>query len=129
MPRLCIVYPGICLTTEENLGKRQLEYPESARLISAEGDSLCKLAIADDGLDWPAGPCRPWLSRQATGTILGQRMYLPSCLIRVFPTSTNFESKLAVRALMKIICSNPSQAKVLTRGGDLREAKVDVPVC
>jgi hypothetical protein len=23
---------------------------------------LVDLAIAVDGLDWPAGPCRPWLS-------------------------------------------------------------------
>jgi len=26
------------------------------------------------GLDWPAGPCRPWLSHQATGSTLGQRI-------------------------------------------------------
>ena len=37
------------------------------------------LAIADDGLDWPATPCRPWLSRQATGSTLGHLKYLPSC--------------------------------------------------
>ena len=33
----------------------------------------------------------------ATGSTLGQRMYLPSCRTRAFPTSANFESKLAVR--------------------------------
>jgi len=32
---------------------------------------LVELAIAVDGLDWPAAPCRPWLSRQATGSTLG----------------------------------------------------------
>jgi len=58
------------------------------------------LAIAGDGLDWPAGPCRPWLSRQATGSTLGQLNYLPSCRTRGFPTSANLESKLSVRALM-----------------------------
>jgi hypothetical protein len=61
---------------------------------------LVDLAIEGDGLDWPASPCRPWLSLQATGSTLGQRKYLPSCRTRAFPTSTNFESKLAVRALM-----------------------------
>jgi len=36
----------------------------------------------------------------AMGLTLGQRKYLPSCRTRGFPTSANFESKLAVRALM-----------------------------
>jgi hypothetical protein len=40
VPRLCIVYPGICLTTEENHGKPQSGYPKGARLISAERDSF-----------------------------------------------------------------------------------------
>jgi len=58
------------------------------------------LAIASDGLGWPAIPCRPWLSRQAMGSTLGQRKYLPSCRTRRFPTSANFESKLSIRTLM-----------------------------
>jgi len=61
---------------------------------------LVDLAIAGNGLDWPAGSCRPWLTLKATGSTLGQRRYLPSCRTRVFSTSANFESKLAVRALM-----------------------------
>jgi len=61
---------------------------------------LVDLAIAGDGLDWPAVPCRPWLSRQATRSTFGQLKYLPSCRTGVFPTSANFESKLSVRALM-----------------------------
>jgi len=60
---------------------------------------LVYLATAGDGLECPAGPCRPWLSRQATGSTLGQPKYLPSSRNRGFPTSANFESKLAVRAL------------------------------
>jgi len=40
------------------------------------------MAIAGDGLDWPAGPCRPSLTRQATWSTLGQRKYLPSCHTR-----------------------------------------------
>ena len=100
VPRLCIAYPGICLTTEENHGKPQLGYPKGDRLTSAERDSFSRLAIAGDGLDWPTGLCSPSLSRQVTGSILGQRKYLPSCRTRGFPTSANSEPKLAVRALM-----------------------------
>ena len=100
MPRLCILYPGICLTTEENRGKPRSVQPKGARLISANAIRSVDLAIAGDGLDWPAGPCRPWLSRQATVSTLGQRKYLPSCRTRGFSTSANFESKLVVRALM-----------------------------
>jgi len=58
------------------------------------------LAIAGDGFDCPLVPCRPWISRQATGKILCQLTYLPSCRTRGFPTSPNFESKLSVRNLM-----------------------------
>ena len=102
VPRLCTVYPGICLTTEENHGKPQSGYPKGTRLISAERDSirLVDLAIAGDGLNWPAGPCHPLLSRQVTGSTLGQHKYLPSCRTRGFPTSAIFESKLTVRTLM-----------------------------
>jgi hypothetical protein len=58
------------------------------------------VAIAGDGLDWSADPCRPWLSHQSTGSTLGQLKYLLSCRTRRFHTSANFESKLAVGALM-----------------------------
>jgi hypothetical protein len=94
------LYPGICLTTEENHVKPQSGYPKGARLNMAERIRLVDLAIAGDSLDWPAGPCRPWLSPQATGSTLGQLDYLPSRRTRGFPTSANFESKLAVRDLM-----------------------------
>jgi hypothetical protein len=97
VPRLCIVYPGICLTTEENHGNPQSRYQKGARLISAERDSASRLGHCGR---WPAGPCRPWLSRQETGSTLGERKYLPSCRTKGFPTSADFESKLAVRALI-----------------------------
>jgi hypothetical protein len=97
VPRLCIIYLGICLTTEENHKKPQSGYPEGARLIGAERDSFSRLGHRGQ---WPAGLHRPWLSRQATGSTLGQSKYLPSCRTRGFPTSANFESKLAVRALI-----------------------------
>ena len=61
---------------------------------------LVDLAITDDGLDWPAVPSRPWLSRQAMASTLSQRKYLRSCRASGFPTSANFESKFLARALM-----------------------------
>jgi hypothetical protein len=60
---------------------------------------LVDLAIATDGPDWPAGSRHPWLTSKATGSTLGQRRYLPRCRTRGFPTSANFESELAIRAL------------------------------
>jgi hypothetical protein len=45
--------------TEKNHGKPHSGYPKGARLISAESDSFSRLAIAGDGLDRPAVPCRP----------------------------------------------------------------------
>jgi len=101
MPRLCIIYHGICLTTEEKSRKNLSQGNQKALGLPAPNAiSLVDLAIAGDGLDWPAGPCRSWLSRQATRSALGQRKYLPSCRARGFPTSAKFESKLAVRAVM-----------------------------
>jgi len=40
---------------------------------------LVDFAITGDSLDWPAVPCHPWLSRQATVSTLRQLTYLPSC--------------------------------------------------
>ena len=51
---------------------------------------LVDLAIASDDHEWPAGPCRPWLSHQATGSTLGQRKYLPSCRTRGSPRQLTF---------------------------------------
>jgi len=61
---------------------------------------LVDLAIAGDGLDWPAAPHRPWLTRQAMGSTLGQHKYLSSCCTRGFVTSAKFELKLSLRTLM-----------------------------
>ena len=99
VPGIWIVYPGICLTTEEKSrtnhsqgNGRALDWPALNAIC------LVDLAIAGDGLDWPADPCGSWLSRKATWSTLVQRKYLQSCRIRGFPISANFESKLAVRA-------------------------------
>jgi len=45
--------------TSVRVAERRSADPNTIRLVD--------LAIAGDGLDWPAAPCRPWLSRQATG--------------------------------------------------------------
>ena len=66
--------------------------PDAIRLVD--------LTIAGDGIEWPAVPCRPWLSRQDMGSTPGQLKYLPSCRTRGFPTSAYFDSKLFVMALI-----------------------------
>jgi hypothetical protein len=92
------LYPGVCLTTEEKSRKNLSQCSRKALGWSAPNAiRLVDLAIA---LDWPADPCRPWLSHQAKGSTLGQLKYTPSCRTRGFPKSANFESKLAVRALL-----------------------------
>jgi hypothetical protein len=61
---------------------------------------LVDLVIVGNGLNWPAGPCHPWLSCKVTGSTLGHCKYLLSCCTGGFSTSANFQSKLADRALM-----------------------------
>jgi hypothetical protein len=62
--RLCLLYPGFCLTPEENLSQGNRKALGCSALKAVY---LVDLAIEGDGLDWPAGPCHPLLSRQATG--------------------------------------------------------------
>jgi len=89
VPRLCIVHPGICLTTEEKSQKTLSQGIQRALGWSASNAvRLVDLAIVCYGLNWPAGPCRPWLLHQVTGSALSQ--YLPNCHTRRFPTSANF---------------------------------------
>ena len=40
VPRLCIIYPGICLTTEETHGKPQSGYLKGARLVTQRRPQL-----------------------------------------------------------------------------------------
>jgi hypothetical protein len=67
--------------------KKITENPNAIRLVD--------LAVSGNCLDWPAGPCRPWLSRQTTGSTLGQRI----CRLAILgdSPSANFESKLCGR--------------------------------
>jgi len=100
VPRLFIEYTDISLQLR-NITENISQGNGMALGCSApNGILLVDLAIAGDGLDWPVVPCRPWLSRQATGSTLDQPKYLTSCRTRRFPTSANFGSKLSVRALM-----------------------------
>jgi len=68
VPRLFILYTGICLQLKKIT--ENLRVPE---MRSADPNTihLVDLAMASDGLDWPAAPCHPWLSRQATGSTPG----------------------------------------------------------
>jgi len=52
-----------------NWGKSRKTSVRIAERRSADPNTIrfVDLTIAGDGLDWPAAPCRPWLSRQATG--------------------------------------------------------------
>ena len=118
---LCIVYTGICLTTQEKSRKNLSQSNRKALGWSAPNAiRLVDLAIAGDGLDWPAGPCRPWLSRQAMESTLDQRKYLQICRNKGFPMSAIFESKFAVRALMWSANSGTPRSSciclLLTRG-------------
>ena len=101
VPRLCIVDPGIHLRTEEKSRKNLNHIIRKTLGWSAlNWIRLVDLAIAYDSLDWPAGPCRTCVSRQASGPTPCQCKYLSSCRTRGFPTSTNFYSKLAVWVVM-----------------------------
>ena len=101
VPQLCIVYPGICLTTEEKSLKNLSQVNRRTLDCSAPNAlRLVDLAITGNDLDWPVDPCRPWLLRQATESTLGQ---LSICRVAVLwgsPHQLTFESKLSVRALM-----------------------------
>jgi hypothetical protein len=46
-------------------------------MIGVKAIRLVDLVIGCDGLGWPGGPYRPWVSLQATGSTLGQSKYLP----------------------------------------------------
>ena len=99
VPRLCIVYPGICPTTEENSLENLIQGNRRACGWSALNlIRLVDLAIAGDGLDWPAVPCRPWLSRQPTRSTLGQRKYLSICHALV-----SIEKLIFISALPKLL--------------------------
>jgi hypothetical protein len=59
--------PSICLTTE---GKITENLSQGSRMAlgctATNAIGFVDVVIAGEGLDWPAVPCRPWLSRQST---------------------------------------------------------------
>jgi hypothetical protein len=82
--RLCIEYTNIAfqlkITETPSQGDRMAIGCSAPNAIL-----FVDLAIAGVGLGLPVVPCRPWLSRRATGSTLGQRKYLPSCRTRGSP--------------------------------------------
>jgi hypothetical protein len=98
--RLCICTLALALQLRKITENLSQDIRKALGSTAPNAIRLIDLAIAGDGLDWPAGLCRPWLSSQAKGSTLRQLKYLPICRARGFPTSANFESNLAVRALM-----------------------------
>jgi hypothetical protein len=100
VPRLCIILClDICLTSEEKSRKTLIQGTQKVLGFSTPGTiRLVDLSPSSDGLDRPASPYRPWLTRRAEVPTLGQRNYLPSCRNRGFPMSGNLESKLTVGA-------------------------------
>jgi hypothetical protein len=97
VPRLCIYTLAFALQLRKIKENLTHGIRKALGCTGPNAIHLVDLAIAGDDLEWPAGPCRPWLSPQATESTLGQLKYLPIC---GFPTSVNFDLKLAVRALM-----------------------------
>jgi hypothetical protein len=80
--------------------KLQSGNPKGVSLISAENNSFSRFghpAVTSTCLPTPAAL---GFRVRRRGSTLSQRRYLPSCPDKGFPTSSNIESKLAVRALM-----------------------------
>jgi hypothetical protein len=77
VPRLCIIlYPGICLTTEEKSWKNLSQGIRKVLGLSAPSTiRLVDLAIVKRRSRPTARPRRSWLSRRAAGSTLGQRIY------------------------------------------------------
>ena len=101
--RLWIVNPGSCLTTAEKSRKNTIQCNERAlRWSTSNAIGLVYLDIAGDSLDWPPGTFRPWMSRQATKSTLGQRIcpvteigvpHISQDWVKTFGQGTNVVSK------------------------------------
>jgi hypothetical protein len=77
VPRLCIYTLALALQLRKITEKLSQGIRKALGFTGPNAIRLVDFAIAGDGLDWPAGPCRPWLSPQATGSTLGELKYLP----------------------------------------------------
>ena len=84
---------AFALQLRENHGKTCQGNRRALGRSAPNAIRLVDLVIVGNGLDWLAVPCRPWLSRQATGSTLGQCKCLPRCRTRGFLTAAKFESK------------------------------------
>jgi len=95
---------------------------------------LVELAIAGDGLDWPAGPCQTWLSLQATGSTLDQRKHPPSWCIggstHQLTLSQSTQSWLwCVRQTAEHQDPRVSACYVRTRGTSSKVKKLECNTC
>jgi len=77
---LCNAHPDFWLTNEEKHGKPVRGNRKALGWSAPNAIRFVDLAIAGEGPEWPAGHSSPWLSRQAPGSTLVQRTYLPNCL-------------------------------------------------
>ena len=101
--RECVPFPDFASNTLAfalQLRKITENFRIAGGLIITERDSFSRLGHRGRWPRMASLPCRTWLSRQATGSALGQLKYLPNCRTRAFHTSANFESKLSFRTLM-----------------------------
>jgi len=88
VPRLCELYPGICLTTEEKSTEKTL----GGRKVTVGMIHCVRLAT----LRIARKSCRSrFPCSSGRGSTLGQRRCLPSCLTKGFPTSSYLESNLS----------------------------------
>jgi hypothetical protein len=90
------LYPGICLTTDENTENLSQDSPVATGLTTRCADLAVFSGTASAGLLHVSSPRLPGRLQSA----LGLHRCLPSCRTKGFPASADFEPKLSVGALM-----------------------------
>jgi hypothetical protein len=85
VPRLWIYTLSFTIELRKITENRSQDSRKALSWSALDANRLVDLVVADDYLEWPPHLRRPWLSRQATGSTLVQRTYLPSYCTRGFP--------------------------------------------
>jgi hypothetical protein len=85
VPRLCELYNGICLTTEEK-AQKILRVVEKCQFGMIHCVRMATLQVAREVVD------PDFCALGDLGQHSGQHRCLPSCSTKGFPTSANFES-------------------------------------
>jgi hypothetical protein len=100
--RLCILYRGISLTTEE-INTKNLR--QGSLKVSVRQDSICRNGSL---LQVAKTSCQSWSPFfRVPGSTLGQRRYLPSYVTKRFLTSSNFVSNPSVRHITSAMSYSP----------------------